>query len=81
MKKVRVVSLAWETPTVLLFIPTKYESNPLKNKGNITLKKVNQKVNLGRRPPARPTPTCPDIAILKDGFFEKPIQVDHVERD
>ena len=36
---------------VHIFIPTKYESNPLKNKGNIQLwKKVNQKVNLRRRP-------------------------------
>ena len=53
---------------VLLFIPTKYESNPSKNKGNIKLwKKVNQKVNLGRRlPDARL-----DITILKDGFFKK----------
>ena len=77
MKKVRVVPLAWETPTGPSLIPTKYESNPLKNKGNITLKKV----NLERRPPAHPTPTCPDIAILKDIFFENPIQVAHVERD
>ena len=36
-KKVRVVSLACDTPTGLLFIPIKYESNPLKNKGNIQL--------------------------------------------
>ena len=32
IKKVRIVSLAWETPTGPLFIPTKYESNPLKIK-------------------------------------------------
>ena len=32
---------------VVLFIPTKYKGNPLKNKGNILLwKKVHQKVNL-----------------------------------
>ena len=49
---------------VLLFIPTKYESNPLKNNGNIQLWK---KVNLGRHP----TPARPDIAILKDRFFLK----------
>ena len=35
MKKVTVVSLAHDTPTGPLFIPTKYESNPLKNKGDI----------------------------------------------
>ena len=50
MKKVRVVPLACAAPT-----PTKYESDPLKNKGNIKLWKkvnflVNQKVNLGRCP-------------------------------
>ena len=35
-------------------------------------KKVNQKVNLERRPtPTRPTPARPGIAILKDGFKKK----------
>ena len=62
---------------VLLFIPTKYESNPLKKKGNIQFwKKINQKVNLRRCPtPARQMPAHPDIAILKDWFFfKKPVQ-------
>ena len=46
MKIVKFVSLAIHL-LVLLFIPNKYESNPLKNKGNISLwKKVKQKVNL-----------------------------------
>ena len=36
-KKVRVVSLACDTPTGPHLHPTKYESNPLKNKGNIQL--------------------------------------------
>ena len=37
-------------------------------------KKVNQKVNLGRRPmpDTRRLPARPDIAILKDGFFKNP---------
>ena len=58
---------------ILLFIPTKYESNPLKKKGNIQLwKKVNQKVNSKRCPmPAHQTPARQDIAILKDRFFLK----------
>ena len=37
IKKVRVVYLATYTPTVLLFIPTKYENNPVKNKGIMQL--------------------------------------------
>ena len=35
MKKVRVVSLACDTPTGPSLYPYQYESNPLKNKGNI----------------------------------------------
>ena len=56
---------------VLLFIPTKSESNPLRKKSNIQLwKKVNQKVNLWWHTPARL-----DITILKDRFFLKnPVQ-------
>ena len=33
-------------------------------------KKVNQKVNLGQRQ----MPARPDIAISKDGLFEKPVE-------
>ena len=44
---------------VVLSIPTKYESNRLKNNGNTTLKKVNQKVNLGG----------PDEKILNGNHF------------
>ena len=39
-------------------------------------KKVNQKVNLGRRPAPAYMPARQYIAILKDGFFffENPVQ-------
>ena len=40
-------------------------------------KKINQKVNLGRRPThdaRHQTPARSDIAILNDGCFEKPVQ-------
>ena len=48
MESARVVSLHVTYLLVVFFIPTKYESNRPKNKGNIQLrKKVNQKVNLG----------------------------------
>ena len=59
---------------VLLFIPTKYESNPLKNKGNISKR-------LTWEEPHRSTPTrLPTrvLAILKDGFL-KPIQHQQLE--
>ena len=50
---------------VLLFIPTKYERNPLKNKGNIKLwKNVNQKVNQGWHP--MPDTHLPDDLIVSD---------------
>ena len=51
---------------ILLFIPTKYRSNPLKIKVTYHFeKKVKQKVNLRWHPQARP-----DIAILKDQFLK-----------
>ena len=73
-KEVRVVLLPVKSLLVLLFIPTKYKSNPLKkvtyNFEKKLTKMLTWDITQGLLPDARP-PAHPDVTILKDGVIEK----------